>query len=163
MNRIASTAMALSLALAAPAFADNPASPAPSPMPSTGNTNGGAAAVPGTNSGPAAAPDATAAPAAPEASAPEEPSSSMSKDSASAEPAMHHHHRVAMTARRGESSPAEQRETKALNVLEENGYGDFSDVKPDGSNFIATVNRDGSQVRVLVDPESGKVTPQNRS
>lgn len=51
------------------------------------------------------------------------------------------------------------RMTKALNLLEANGYGGFSNFKADGKGgFKATVTRDGHDVTVHIDPDTGKVT-----
>jgi hypothetical protein len=55
----------------------------------------------------------------------------------------------------------ERRETKALNWLEATGNGDFSDVRRDGWNYRATVTRDGTQQIVLVNPDTGQITPAN--
>ena len=50
------------------------------------------------------------------------------------------------------------RMTKALNLLEANGYGGFTNFKADGDGYKATVTRDGHDVTVHVDPDTGKVT-----
>ena len=52
----------------------------------------------------------------------------------------------------------ERRETEALNRLQAAGYGDFSNVTPDGRAFRATVTMDGQPMVVRVDPDSGAVT-----
>jgi hypothetical protein len=59
------------------------------------------------------------------------------------------------------AAPQASRMTAALNALEANGYGDFSNFKPDGSNFSATVTRNGKQATVVVDPDTGQVTRQS--
>jgi hypothetical protein len=53
-----------------------------------------------------------------------------------------------------------QRATEALNLLEANGYTQFSDFRPAGSDFQATVTRNGRQEMVTIDPDSGRVAPQ---
>jgi hypothetical protein len=53
----------------------------------------------------------------------------------------------------------EHRETKALNWLEAAGDNDFNDLRRDGSNYRATVIRDGTPQMVIVDPDSGAITP----
>ncbi len=53
----------------------------------------------------------------------------------------------------------ERRETKALNWLEATGNRDFSDVRRDGRNYRATVTNDGTQQVVIVDPDSGRISP----
>lgn len=55
---------------------------------------------------------------------------------------------------------AGDRATAALNLLEANGYTQFSNFQRAGSDFEATVNRNGRQMTVVVDPDSGKITPQ---
>ncbi len=62
------------------------------------------------------------------------------------------HERAGLNAR-------ERRETKALNWLEATGNLDFSDVKRDGRNYRATVNQNGSQQVVVVNPDTGVITP----
>jgi hypothetical protein len=54
----------------------------------------------------------------------------------------------------------EARMTHALNLLEANGYGDFSDFRQDGKNFDATVTRSGRQFTVVVDPDADQVSQQ---
>ncbi len=55
----------------------------------------------------------------------------------------------------------ERRETKALNWLEATGNRDFSDVQRDGRNYRATVTNDGTQQIVIVNPDTGQITPVN--
>ncbi len=53
------------------------------------------------------------------------------------------------------------RDTKALNMLEANGYTRFSNFRSDGKNFEATVTaNNGKQMTVIVDPDSGHITRQ---
>jgi hypothetical protein len=61
---------------------------------------------------------------------------------------------------RAEDSPEAQRITRALNTLEANGYGNFTNFQPSGNGFTATVSKDGRQMNVMVDPDSGQVRPQ---
>jgi cytochrome c5 len=63
-------------------------------------------------------------------------------------------------ARRDKATPVEARMTHALNLLEANGYGDFSDFRQDGKNFDATVTRSGRQFTVVVDPDADQVSQQ---
>jgi hypothetical protein len=55
----------------------------------------------------------------------------------------------------------ERRETRALNWLEATGNRDFSDVQRDGRNYRATVTNDGTQQIVIVNPDTGQITPVN--
>ena len=52
------------------------------------------------------------------------------------------------------------RDTKALNMLEAQGYTDFSNFRPDGKNFAADVTQGGKSRAVTIDPDSGTITPQ---
>ena len=52
------------------------------------------------------------------------------------------------------------RMTHALNLLEANGYGDFSHFQQSGKDFTATVRRNGHQVGVVVDPDANQITRQ---
>jgi hypothetical protein len=52
------------------------------------------------------------------------------------------------------------RDTRALNMLEANGYAAFSNFRQQGNDFAADVKQNGRQFTVLVDPDSGKITPQ---
>lgn len=53
-----------------------------------------------------------------------------------------------------------RRETRALNLLEAKGYGDFTDFRADGRNFSAEVDKNGQRVTVITNPDSGQVTQQ---
>jgi hypothetical protein len=53
-----------------------------------------------------------------------------------------------------------QRMTHALNLLEAQGYGSFSNFAQDGKNFSATVNKNGQRFGVVVDPDSDQITRQ---
>jgi len=58
------------------------------------------------------------------------------------------------------SNPAEGvRATRALNLLEAKGYGDFRDFKRDGQNFQATVQQQGKTMTVVVNPDAHTVRP----
>ena len=72
----------------------------------------------------------------------------------------HKAHPKAMAAAKREdrADPKEARITNALNLLEANGYGAFSDFKPDGRNFDATVTANGQHFAVSVDPDTNQIT-----
>jgi hypothetical protein len=53
------------------------------------------------------------------------------------------------------------RATKALNMLMARGYGDYSDFRPRGDDFTATVDYQGRRTPVLIDPAAGKITAYN--
>jgi len=57
---------------------------------------------------------------------------------------------------RSERDPA----TTALNLLEENGYRNFSSFHRAGRDFEATANQNGRNVTVVVDPVTKSVRPQ---
>ncbi len=61
----------------------------------------------------------------------------------------------------GAPAATAERMTHALNLLEAQGYGSFSNFAPDGKNFTATVNENGQRFTVLVDPDSDQVTRQS--
>ena len=69
-----------------------------------------------------------------------------------------HHHRMAMSMARGAGSTA-ARETRALNLLEAQGYGSFTDFAPAGKDFTAKVTQNGHVSTMRIDPESGQVRP----
>jgi hypothetical protein len=52
------------------------------------------------------------------------------------------------------------RATAALNLLEEKGYTQFSNFHRAGSDFQATVTRDGHPMVVAIDPDSGSISQQ---
>jgi hypothetical protein len=70
-----------------------------------------------------------------------------------------HHHAQAGKYQR--INQTENRETKALNLLEAKGYASFSNFKPDGKDYSATVAKNGHNMTVMVDPVSGRVTTQS--
>ena len=49
--------------------------------------------------------------------------------------------------------------TKALKVLMERRHGSFSDFRPHGDDFTVHVMEHGHRVAVLIDPDSGTMTP----
>jgi hypothetical protein len=55
---------------------------------------------------------------------------------------------------------AGDRATKALNLLQANGYTQFSNFRPAGNEFEATVTRNGQQSVVIIDPDSGRISSQ---
>jgi hypothetical protein len=59
--------------------------------------------------------------------------------------------------RREEGMESHDRATTALNVLEANGYRDFSTFHPMGHDFAISANQNGKTVTVVVDPESKTV------
>jgi len=73
---------------------------------------------------------------------------------ATAPQAMHQHQHQATAVRTG----AADRETQALNLLEAKGYGGFTNFRPAGNDFTATVTREGRTMNVQVNPQSGQVT-----
>lgn len=54
--------------------------------------------------------------------------------------------------------PLAERMTHALNILEANGYGDFSNFRANGKNFAATVTEQGKPMSLVVDPNSNQVS-----
>jgi peptidase YpeB-like protein len=60
-------------------------------------------------------------------------------------------------AQRDRPNPREERITRALNVLEAQGYASFKDFRADGKNYAATVKSAGKPMTVLVDPDTGQV------
>jgi hypothetical protein len=56
--------------------------------------------------------------------------------------------------------PGSSRATTALNILEAQGYANFSDFRPDGDMFTAVVNDGGQQFRVAINPDTGQITRQ---
>ena len=63
-------------------------------------------------------------------------------------------------ARHERSDPGGDRMTHALNLLEADGYGDFSNFQQSGKDFTATVKRNGRQVGVVVNPDTKQITRQ---
>ncbi len=61
---------------------------------------------------------------------------------------------------RSDATPTARRETKALNLIEANGYGDYTDFHAVGKNFAAQVDRHGQRLTVIANPDTGQVTQQ---
>jgi len=51
------------------------------------------------------------------------------------------------------------RETRALNILEANGYVDITSFRPEAKDYVATVKQHGKEIQVRVDPDSHRVQP----
>ena len=49
--------------------------------------------------------------------------------------------------------------TKALNLLEEQGYRNYKDFKWDGHKYTVTATYHGKLEQVMVDPNTGIITP----
>lgn len=58
----------------------------------------------------------------------------------------------AVTAMRGNS-----REDAAIQTLLDQGYSRINPVEPDGKGFVTYAERDGKQMRLWVDPETGEI------
>jgi L-lactate utilization protein LutC len=69
-------------------------------------------------------------------------------------------HHAAMHAANYRENQREDRETKALNLLEAKGDTQFSHFKADGLDFSAVVAKNGQNSTVVVDPDNGQVTVQ---
>ena len=62
----------------------------------------------------------------------------------------------------GNWDPAVGRQaTKALNLLEAKGYGDFQNFRSHGTDFTATVKQDNRTLTLLIDPDSRTITTEN--
>lgn len=57
-------------------------------------------------------------------------------------------------------NPQGGRATAALNVLEAQGYADFSEFQPAGNAFTALVHDGGQQFRVVINPDTGQISRQ---
>ncbi|MDE2229621.1 MAG: hypothetical protein KGL11_11350 [Alphaproteobacteria bacterium] len=57
-------------------------------------------------------------------------------------------------------NPQGGRATIALNILEAQGYADFSDFRSVGGTFTALVHDGGSQFRVVINPDTGQISRQ---
>jgi hypothetical protein len=89
----------------------------------------------------------TTPPAAPTAASPTQPS-----HAATVAPHATMMHRVARY-----SDKAGDPGTKALNLLEANGYTDVTQFRQVGGDYQATVTKDGKPVTVTVDPGTGQI------
>jgi hypothetical protein len=61
---------------------------------------------------------------------------------------------------RSDNTPTARRETKALNLIEAKGYGDYTDFHAVGKNFAAQVMAHGRTLTVIANPDTGQVTQQ---
>jgi hypothetical protein len=104
---------------------------------------------------------ALAAPAAPTNPATAAPATTAGAPAAKTAMPRHQHARHMAALRHDMGVSQEGRETKALNLLEAKGYGSFENFHADGKDYSATVNANGRQFQVMIDPDSGNVT--NRS
>ena len=69
--------------------------------------------------------------------------------------------RVMASSRRHEGQRVERDPaTTALNLLEENGYRDFSNFRRTGRDFEVTADQNGRSVNIVVDPVAKTVRPQ---
>lgn len=66
-------------------------------------------------------------------------------------------HRRLHVVAQGSSSAGERSETQALNILEAQGDGDFSDLHRTGRDYTATVNQNGAAQTVVVNPRTGEI------
>ena len=54
-------------------------------------------------------------------------------------------------------STQENREVAALNLLEAKGYRNFKTVRESGDNFVVDATRDGKDVTVTINPDTGQI------
>jgi hypothetical protein len=54
-------------------------------------------------------------------------------------------------------STQEAREVTALNLLEAKGYRNFKTVRESGENFVVDATRDGKNVTVTINPDTGQI------
>ncbi|MGH7090763.1 MAG: PepSY domain-containing protein [Stellaceae bacterium] len=67
----------------------------------------------------------------------------------------------AFAARENSPTATGEHMTRALNMLEANGYGDFQNFHASGSDeFVASVQQQGQNFRVLINPDAGHITRQ---
>lgn len=64
---------------------------------------------------------------------------------------------AAAALRQDRDNPVEERMTAALNLMEADGFGAFSDFHAAGKNYAALVDQDGRRFPITVDPDSGEV------
>ena len=69
-------------------------------------------------------------------------------------PAVPHHAHATMAS----SNRQADRETQALNLLEAKGYSGFTNFRPAGKDFAASVTQNGHTANLRVDPQSGQIT-----
>jgi hypothetical protein len=53
------------------------------------------------------------------------------------------------------------RATHALNMLEAQGYGQFSHFRQAGNDFTADVRKNGRTMQVLINPDSSQIVPES--
>jgi hypothetical protein len=95
--------------------------------------------------------------------APAGPSDSGAHARIKAHHAIHYHGKssaAALAEQKAQVDARERRETRAMNLIGAAGYQDFSDFRSEGRDFRATVLKEGQRIAVRVDPDSGKVTPE---
>lgn len=68
--------------------------------------------------------------------------------------------KAALAQLRSDNTPPARRETRALNLIEAKGFGDYSDFHAVGKNFSAQVMAHGQKLRVIANPDTGQVTQQ---
>jgi hypothetical protein len=146
------------------------ASAAPPPGPSsTMSASPGAAAAGTTATSPAPAGQSAAAPTPQSAAAPTPMTAPPRTGTAASGTSRAGAGEMSMTGASGASARYDMdngnaegsRATRALNMLMARGYGDYSDFKPQGDNFTATVDYQGRRTPVLIDPGAGKITAYN--
>ena len=69
-------------------------------------------------------------------------------------------HRVMAARHIAPRSTERDRATTALNLLESNGYRDFSTFRPAGRDYEITTNRNGKSMTVVVNPDTKTVRTQ---
>lgn len=57
-------------------------------------------------------------------------------------------------------NPQGARATAALNVLEAQGYADFSEFRPEDGMYTAMVRDGGQRFRVVINPDTGQISRQ---
>ena len=59
------------------------------------------------------------------------------------------------------NDPQGMRATHALNLLEAQGFGQFSNFRRDGDIFSANVTKNGRTTTVLIDPSTNRIQREN--
>lgn len=165
MNRLLLFATAATFALTGAAFAQTngtntapkPAATATAPVQPTPPAN------PKTTATPTAPAQATMAQPKSNATAKPAPEATMGKNTAMKPMKSAHREHTKRHTTMKPTMAAQRlvdRETQALNVLEAKGYGgNYTDFQRDGSNYSAMVTHKGKQQKVIIDPDTGTVTP----
>ena len=83
------------------------------------------------------------------------PMSGVTKPATAAKPVKSH---VAAVHHRAKPMVAEADATTALNLLEAQGYYDFTNFQRTGQNYTATVTQNGKTFQVTVDPRTRQIT-----